>query len=196
MSKRSELIRSIFNPDSLGLSDWVKVQDVIAGGLPWTKNGNVRRGIPFGDKDYLWEFKRKYPNSKSEVLEIRTAGHRKNPVLTNIIRKDIAVSLFEKGICNLSLLPVPKADREIDHRFGYKEHPKYAYLNQTDLQNIEDFQLLHHAQNVQKRQMCKKCVETGTRPKHPYKDFAIGNEKLDDEIVCEGCYLAQPELYR
>lgn len=196
ISRYENLISATFKPNQEGVSEWVTVDVLISKGFKWTKNGNVRRGVPFGDKKYQWEFKRKTESKTSEILALRTVGFNTSNRVSSAIRSDILSKLREKGICNFSLLPVPIQDREVDHRFGYKEHPKYLSINELSNQKIEHFQLLHHAQNVQKRQMCKVCIDTKIRPPHPEKGFVIGDSKLDDRHVCHGCYLAQPELYR
>jgi len=196
VSRYEALIIETFEPDIHGVSSWVKVETIIAKGFKWTKNGNIRRGRPTWDKKYKWMFQRKTENEKSEILALRTNGFNTEDQINSAIRKDIMDALRKSEICNFSLLPIPKKDREVDHRFGYKEHPKYAHINILANQKISDFQLLHHAQNVQKRQMCVECVETRKRPSHPEKVFAIGGQDLDDVNVCDGCYLAQPELYR
>jgi uncharacterized lipoprotein YddW (UPF0748 family) len=49
---------SVFTPDVDGNSEWVSVDDVMAGGLKWTKNGNIRRGVAFNVSEFYWEFKR------------------------------------------------------------------------------------------------------------------------------------------
>lgn len=196
ISSYEALIAETFEPDQNGISKWVKVETLIAKGFKWTKNGNIRRGRPAWDKKYIWKFQRKSESEKSEILALRTDGFNTEDGVSSSIRKDIMDQLRNSGICNFSLLPVPVKDREVDHRFGFKEHPKYAHINVIAKQKISDFQLLHHAQNVQKRQMCVECVASRKRPSHPEKEFAIGNQELNDVIVCDGCYLAQPELYR
>ena len=49
---------SVFSPDAEGNSDWVTIEDVIKGGLKFTKNGNIRRGVAFGVNEFHWEFER------------------------------------------------------------------------------------------------------------------------------------------
>ena len=195
-SKYSALIESTFKPNADGVSDWVEVTTLIELGFPWTKNGNTRYGALWNDKTYEWAFKRKTDSEKSEILAVRTNGFRSSPLVNSAIRADIITTLKNSGVCNFSLLPVPIEAREVDHRFGYKDHPKYARINDPAKQKLEDFQLLHRSQNVQKRQMCIECIDSGIRPSHPHKPFVEGTAQLDHSIVCDGCYLAQPERYR
>ena len=195
-SKYEEMILQHFSPDDRGVSKWLKTSDLIEIGFKWTKNGNTRRGSPWGDRIYKWEFSRKNGLAKGEILALRTCGFRSDNLVVGSIRSDIFEEIRSHPFCNLSLLPVPIQDREVDHRWGYKENPKYLYLNELNRQSIEDFQLLHHAQNVQKREMCIKCIDSRIRPRHPFRDFVEGSERLDDDVVCHGCFLAQPERYR
>jgi RNase P subunit RPR2 len=105
---------------------------------------------------------------------------------------------FEKELnCNISLLPINNSsDREIDHRYGHKNHPDYIKMYENLNQKPKDFQLIHRSLNLIKRQMCKDCVTSGIRPKHPSKPFVEGNEKPQQNFPCKGCYLAEPERYR
>jgi len=40
-------VKSLFNPDKDGRSDWKTIQEVIDAGLNWSENGNVRRNVAF-----------------------------------------------------------------------------------------------------------------------------------------------------
>ena len=142
-SKYDELIKSIFNPDSKGISEWVEVINLEGLGFKWTKNGNIRRGAPWEDKSYEWEYRRRSESSKSEILALRTIGFSERNSVSSTIRKDIQEQIKRSKFCNFSLLPVPIKDKEVDHRFGYKEHSKYADINNQAKQKISHFQLLH-----------------------------------------------------
>ena len=194
--KYPPLILATFQPDSEGVSDWVDVETLKERGFSWSNNGNTRYESPWNDEIYLWEFKRKDDKPKGAIIAMRTVGFNTSIQVKSTIRSDISKKIKESGICNFSLLPVSKKNMEVDHRFGYKDHSKYARINNPAKQKLEDFQLLHRSQNVQKRQMCIECIDSGIRPSHPHKSFVEGTEQLDDEVVCDGCYLAQPERYR
>jgi hypothetical protein len=195
-SKYEELIKRHFSPNEDGFSKWMTVPELVALGFKWSKNGNTRRGVPWGDRVYMWEFDRKNESRKGEILALRTCGFRVDSSVKDIVRSDILKEIRTRPFCNFSLLPVPNEDREVDHRWGHKDHPKYSYLNDSSKQSLEDFQLLHHAQNVQKREMCIKCIESRIRPRHPFRDYVEGDQNLDDYNVCSGCFLAEPERYR
>ncbi len=199
--KYEEKIKTLFNIDNNGISRKVSVTEIQEAGLPWTKNGNIRRGVPTRlDPNYKYKwlvFRKNTKNNKSEVLALKTSGYNldvKN--VKNNIRADIKEYFNKIKICNISLLPLNVNNRELDHRWGVKEHKKYSYLQNLEDQKIEDFQLIHKNLNLIKREICKKCRNSKKRPAHPEKSFVVGNEKLDDINVCEGCYLAQPEKYR
>jgi len=196
--KYTSTVLDLFKPSESGYSQWVPIELISSSGLPWGNNGNTRRKKPtrWGPvfEDYLWEFQR-VGDESSKVLAIRMAGiDLENEKINSTIRKDIKDHFSTEQYCNISDFPATKL--EIDHRWGYKDHPKYAHVNKIKEQTVEDFQAILRQVNLQKRQICKSCIEIKKRPKHPRKEYVIGNEILDDVNVCNGCYLAQPELYR
>jgi hypothetical protein len=190
-----EKVIFLFKPSADGKSDWKSIAEIQAAGLSWSTNGNIRRGVAFNVTQYIWETRR-IGGVRSTVTHLRTSGIQKAPVVNSIISNAIKNAFITNKICNFSLLPVAKIDLEIDHRFGFKDHPKYEYINDQSKQTVCDFQQIHRSLNQKKRQMCLDCQSTKIRPRHPEKDFVEGNEKLDDVTVCNGCYLAQPERYR
>jgi hypothetical protein len=199
--KYEEKIKTLFNINNEGISRKVLVTEIQAAGLPWTKNGNIRRGVPTRldpRYKYKWKiFRKNIKNNKSEVLALKTCGLNLNVEnIKNNIRSDIKKHFNKINICNISLLPLNANNGELDHRWGFKEHKKYSYLQNLEYQTVDDFQLIHKSLNLIKREICKKCRNRGIRPDHPEKSFVVGTEKLDDVNVCEGCYLAQPERYR
>lgn len=192
-------IEKIFNLDENGCSDWVSIESVIAGGLNWSSNGNMRHGKPsFADgKKFEWEAKR-VAGPKSTIIALKTLGYSdpsKN--INSSIKEEIKISLRKNNFCNFSLVSFNKDELEVDHRWGHKTHEKYNYINNIENQKIEDFQLIHRSINSKKRQVCKDCIKSKTRPDPPLgKQFVIGSSSLDEINVCNGCFYAQPELYR
>ncbi len=178
-----EKVKSLFNPDENGCSEWVTVEQVIDHGLKWSKNGNVRRGIAFSVGEYIWEFDRG-PGRK--VLRMRLIGNSNKSAFNQIIRKDIREELLKQTRSNFApdcIVPLVQIDKEIDHRWGRKDHPTYEYINDPAKQTIDDFQLLSHSHNQFKREQCKKCSKSNIR--YDGKEYT----------TCAGCPLAQPELY-
>ncbi len=84
---------------------------------------------------------------------------------------------------------------EIDHKDGRKDDLRVSDLN---TQTFDDFQALCKACNDKKRQICKKCKESGYRfdatkiPGNRYP-FYEGAFEYDG---CVGCYQYDPIQYR
>jgi len=197
MRPNLQKVVNLFQPDVEGYSNWVSVDDVINAGLSWSNNGNVRRGIAFGVGEYNWEFKRV---NNRRIIEMRLIGYNQSASLNQRIRKDIVDTLRRQTKSNFApdcIVPLVESDKEIDHRWGRKDSPKYEYISDIDKQSIDDFQLLSHSHNQYKREQCVKCKETNHRFSPPdNQEYKIGCKIWDDSIGCEGCPLAQPELYR
>lgn len=186
----------LFQPDSNGVSQWKTIEEIQSFGLSWSNNGNIRRGIAFGVHEYHWEFIR----SKSrKIIKLKLSGYNHSSWVKNSIRRDIITELLKKDKSNFSpdsIVPLTENDKEIDHRWGRKECSKYSYINDLSKQTIDDFQLLSHSHNQFKRQKCVECKDTNFRFLPPNNmPFKIGNHIWNDEIGCQGCPLAQPELY-
>lgn len=193
-SKRDRAIE-LFGPNLDGQSRWVPISAFAGAGLTWTNNGNLRRGVAFGLTDIKWQTRR-VSGPKSAVTELRMNGWNDADAFDQTIQPSVRAALASQYNCNLSMMPVPKTDREVDHRFGFKEHPDYVELYSRGNQRVQDFQLIHRVLNLQKRQMCVTCVETKERPPHPTLGFAEGDRTLAARFPCRGCYLAEPERFR
>jgi len=197
MRPNLQKVVNLFQPDAEGYSNWVSVDDVINAGLSWSNNGNVRRGIAFGVGEYNWEFKRV---NNRRIIGMRLIGYNQSASFNQRIRKDIVDTLRKQTKSNFApdcIVPLVESDKEIDHRWGRKDSPKYEYISDINKQSIDDFQLLSHSHNQYKREQCVKCKETNHRFSPPdNQEYKIGCKIWDDSIGCEGCPLAQPELYR
>jgi hypothetical protein len=197
MRPNLQKVVTLFQPDVDGYSHWVSVDDVRNAGLSWSDNGNVRRGIAFGVSEYNWEFNRV---NNRRIVEMRLSGYNQSAAFNQRIRKDIVDELRQQTRSNFApdcIIPLVDNDKEIDHRWGRKDHPKYEYINDVNNQSIDDFQLLSHSHNQFKREQCVKCKNTNLRFSPPNNQvFKIGCEKWENEVGCMGCPLAQPELYR
>ena len=197
MRPNLEKVVNLFKPDANGFSEWVSIQEVRNNGLSWSNNGNVRRSIVFGVYEYKWEFKRL---NNRRIVELRTIGYGQSKAFNQSIRKDIVDELRKQTRSNFALdciVPLVDDDKEIDHRWGRKEHSNYEYLNDLDKQTIKDFQLLSHSHNQFKREQCVKCKQTNLRFSPPNnQSFVVGCINWEDEVGCIGCPLAQPEMYR
>ena len=131
---------------------------------------------------------------------MRLSGYNESVSFNQRIRKDIVDTLRQQTKSNFSpdcIVPLVESDREIDHRWGRKDSPKYEYISDVNNQSIDDFQLLSHSHNQYKREQCVKCKETNLRYAPPNtQEFKIGCKEWSDSVGCQGCPLAQPELYR
>lgn len=193
MASIREKAIALFRPDKDGHSDWVEIEAFEPAGLRWTANGNLRRGIAWGLSGIKWEVER---GAGRKVVALRMAGWNDEDAFDQNIVPAVRQAMESVVVCNLSMLPVPRPDREIDHRFGYKNHPDYIELYKPENQRVKDFQLIHRVLNLQKRQMCVVCVDTQTRPAHPTLGFAEGDESMPERFPCKGCFLAEPERFR
>jgi hypothetical protein len=193
MASIKDKVLSLFKPDKSGNSDWVVIEKFEEAGLRWTANGNLRRGTPWGMNDYIWEVER---GAGRKVTALRMAGLNKSDSFNQTISPQVRSKLEFVFECNISMLPVPRPDREIDHRYGFKGHPDYVEMYKPENQRVQDFQLIHRVLNLQKRQMCVECVDLGKRPPHPTLGYAEGDQSLSDNYPCRGCFLAEPERFR
>ncbi len=183
----------LFRPNKDGESGWVSIDDFEPAGLRWTANGNLRRGAAWGLTDIKWEVER---GAGRKVTALRMAGWNDDDAFDQNITPAVRQAMERVLVCNLSMLPVPRPDREVDHRYGYKHHPDYVEMYKPENQSVKDFQLIHRVLNLQKRQMCVVCVDTQCRPAHPTLGFAEGDESIAERFPCSGCYLAEPERFR
>ena len=197
MRPNLQKVVNLFQPDADGYSDWVSVDDVINAGLSWSNNGNVRRGVAFAVNEYNWEFNRA---NNRRIISMRLNGYNQSASFNQRIRKDIVDTLRQQTKSNFApecIVPLVESDKEIDHRWGRKDSPKYEYISDVNNQSIDDFQLLSHSHNQFKREQCVKCKETNLRFSPPNgQEFKIGCKERNDNVGCQGCPLAQPELYR
>lgn len=197
MKPNLQKVVNLFQPDDDGYSEYFSVDNVINAGLSWSNNGNVRRGVAFGVNEYNWDFKRA---SNRRIIEMRLIGYNNSLSFNQRVRKDIVDELRKKSVSNFApdcIVPLVESDKEIDHRWGRKDSPKYEYISDVNKQSIDDFQLLSHSHNQFKREQCVKCKETNLRYSPPnHKEFKIGCKEWNGNVGCQGCPLAQPEFYR
>lgn len=198
-SNRDKAI-GLFKPDADGVSDWVPVEKFVPAGLRWSSNGNMRYGKPqgWGASDINWQEKRASPSPRSTITHLRMIGwdNSHTSQQTQTITTAVKKALEDINIDNFSLMPIPDGQREIDHRYGNKDHPDYVALYQRENQQPEHFQVLIKALNSVKREMCNVCRATGVRPPHPELGYAEGDETHAKHFPCAGCFLAEPERFR
>lgn len=196
---KTELFLELASPDKTGFSRWVKVSEFV-GAYKELKLGNggswCRKESALAKK-YLLEFDKKQTPGNS-IDAIRTVGLNNNSSFNQSIRADIKEFYKNKncvmlGICGNS----ENTKIEIDHKDGRKNNERISNLA---TQRKEDFQPLTKAANDAKRQICKKCIETGKRWDARNLDgnpiaYYKGGESLN-KYGCEGCYQYDPVAYR
>jgi hypothetical protein len=198
-SNRDKVV-ALFKPDAEGISDWVPVDRFVPAGLRWSTNGNMRYGKPqgWGASDIKWEEKRAASSPRSTITHLRMIGwddshtSQQNQSISAAVKR----ALENNNLDNFSLMPIPDGQREIDHRYGNKDHKDYVALYQLENQRPEYFQVTIKALNAVKRQMCNTCRATGVRPPHPELGYAEGDATHADKFPCKGCHLAEPERFR
>ena len=195
-SNRDKAMR-LFQPDDDGISNWVATSDFASVGLAWTKNGNMRYGVAWGIKDIKWGVRR-IGSEKSAITHLRMEGWNNDHTRqqTQIITPAVRRAFEGNNIDCFSQLPIPAGRREIDHRFGNKDHPDYVNLYQPENQKPEYFQVVFDVLNSVKRQKCNECRQSGIRPAHPVHGFIEGDETHAERFPCKGCFLAEPERYQ
>ena len=193
-SRNYEKVIKLFKPDTEGKSKWVSVKDFATVELNWSKNGNARHGVFFNVSQLKWE--KKTADSTTTVTHLRTVGWNTTAAFDQRISPKVKKHFEGKNLCSISLLPISKTLREIDHRYGNKTHPDYVALYGAKDQDPKNFQLIFSVLNSAKRQICKVCCETKIRPAHPTLGFVEGDQTHADRFPCKGCYLAEPERYR
>lgn len=154
LTKKQGVVDVIFKPDKEGISNWVS-RDILLNTpeLNWSKNGNGRNGIFFGDKRYIWEKK-----GLKKIESLRTIGlntcflYGKN----RPIRKDIENYHKKMGcvVCG------SKSDLVTDHKNDLYNDIRVL---EAKTQTIDDFQCLCNHCNLQKRQVAKKTKQTNKR---------------------------------
>jgi hypothetical protein len=185
-----------------GVSNWIDIDELssafVDGGFEPIQQGNGTgiegsEGAPRfcnckRSKKLIWES----IFVKGKLKSVRVNGYKKEDIVSTTIPASIRNEFENVNICNWTLLPVGGNNmslrKEIDHRWGNKQKHNHN--------DVSDYQVVSKLFNDFKRQECKKCIETGVRYKHPEKEFVFGCQTYEDNVGCQGCPLAQPELYR
>ena len=144
-----------------------------------------RHGIPEGfPKGMTWE---RYP-VKGPIQRIRCLGFNEDPQLTHVIRADIRKKISSQPC----IITGSSVNVEVDHRAGNKTHPLHIHVDDVEQQQLSDFMPLCRAVNQIKREACKQCVATGSRPSEP--PF-LGGGPMKTGEGCHGCFWYSPETY-
>ena len=180
-----ESIDGLFQPNELGISNWIEKEEIEKNPkLAWGNNGVFRHGVFKGDNRYIWE---KYPIT-GKIKKLRTNGFSDNYLNGHkrYIRKDIR-KYYKNQPC--------VACGELSPLLLVCDHKNDLYNDQRVLNNetqtLEDFQSLCNSCNLKKRQICKKTKETCKR--YSAKnipslaefgvDFIEGDETFDETDI-------------
>ncbi|MDH2924216.1 ICEA protein [Nicoletella semolina] len=199
MSKM-KLFLKLCSPDNNGVSRWVSVDEFIGEyeGLKLGNGGSWCRASSSLAKKYIIEFDKS--RTKSNAIDaVRLNGFNQQPSFSQNIRQDIREYYKNKNCVMLGVNGKSENTKiEIDHKDGRKNNQR---ISNIQTQKLEDFQPLSKAANDVKRQICKKCKETGKRWNaknilgNPYA-FYLGDENYSEQLGCLGCYQYDPVEYR
>lgn len=189
--------------EETGECDWMLIDDLSSNGINCTGNGCVVRAGSSLDRVYNVEKRR--VNDKcfsSPIKAIRFAGYKEGDTFKQTIRGDIKRELSQKKSAWSGMPGTPTDPIEVDHKNGLKDEMR---LNDLSQQHLEDFQPLKKSENDLKRQYCKVCERTLTRPSAKEIlgeaecfdiEFTHGDSHLDSSLGCKGCFLYDPIQWR
>ena len=195
-----ELFLRIAKPDENGVSRWVRTTEFVNEyeALKFGNGGSWCRASSSLAKKYKIELDKTLTSGNS-IDAIRLNGFRSDESFNQNIRADIKSYHKDKNCVMLGIQGSSENTKiEIDHKDGRKEDMRVSDVN---TQRLEDFQPLSKAANDAKRQICKRCRETGKRwdaknlEGNPYS-FYEGDENYTEELGCVGCYQFDPVDYR
>jgi type-2 restriction enzyme nlaIII len=196
---KTALFLELASPDQDGKSRWVKVSEFVGQykELKLGNGGSWCRKESILAKQYLLEFDKSITPGNS-IDAVRTVGYNKAVAFNQAIRSDIKAFYKDKPCVMLGLVGNSENTKiEIDHKDGRKNDSRVSDLS---TQTLDDFQPLTKAANDAKRQICKKCIETGKRwdarnlAGNPIP-YYTGGESLE-KYGCIGCYQYDPVAYR
>ncbi len=203
MSKsKKELFLELAQPDKTGVSRWVSVTEFIGKyqglwgvGVPGSNGGTWCGGNSSLAKEFNLEFV--YRKAQGNPIDrIRLNGYKTRGVFNQSIRQDIK-NYYKQQCCAMcgARGNSENTQIEVDHKDGRKDDLR---VSDSNTQILDDFQALCKACNDKKRQICKKCKESGYRfdaTKIPgnYYSFYDGEAEYDG---CVGCYQYDPIQYR
>ena len=197
---KTELFLELAKPDEFGKSRWVYSREFIGKyqSLQLGNGGSWCRKSYILAKKYIIEFDKNITSGNSIDI-IRLNGFNKKFNFKNNIRQDIKDFYKNKNCVMLGING--KSENtiiEIDHKDGRKCDENVSNISS---QRIEDFRALCKAANDIKRQICKKCKETGKRWDaknilgNPFS-YYDGDENYNEVLGCKGCYQYDPVEYR
>ncbi|WRF03848.1 HNH endonuclease [Helicobacter pylori] len=187
-------------PDKNGVSRWVSVTEFVGKyqGLQLGNGGSWCRNNSSLAKEFNLEFDKGQTLGNS-IDRIRLNGYNTRCVFNQGIRQDIK-NHYKQQCCAMcgTRGNSENTQIEVDHKDGRKNDLR---VSDSNAQTFDDFQALCKACNDKKRQICKKCKESGYRfdatkiPGNRYS-FYEGVAEYAEYDGCVGCYQYDPIQYR
>ncbi len=194
---QTDIFIRLAKPDENGVSRWVYRDEMMAAGLKLGNGGGFCRKHSSLAKKYIVTID-KDSTSGNSIDRIKLDGLNTEQTFKQYIRKDIKEYYQNKPCVMLGVVGASENTKiEIDHKEGTKSSSR---ISDSQQQTLNDFQPLSKAANDAKRQICKRCQETGVRFDARILEGFIepyykGGREL--EIYgCEGCYQYDPVAYR
>ena len=152
---KTELFLKLANPDELGFSRWVYVEEFVGeyAGLKFGNGASWARKESQLAKKYKIQFKKDITPGNS-IDAVRLVGYNEGND-SQYIRADI-----KKEIKSRRCVILDTSNPEVDHKNGMKNESR---VMQNENQKLSDFQPLSKAANDAKRQHCKECMQSGVR---------------------------------
>lgn len=102
--------------------------------------------------------------------------------------------------CFLTFDKIDERTMQIDHRNNVKMTGGYEHGKDPSPEVIREcYMPVSASGNTWKREACRKCQQTGTRPggeKSQIPFWFKGTEKFDEANKCNGCFFQNPEQWR
>ena len=189
MATKTELFLELANPDSNGVSRWVKTSEFIGkyadltfgNGASWARKESV-----LAQKYIIEVDKSQTPGNRIDAIRLNGFN---NGDFRQTIRADIKRTIRAQRCVVLGT-----SNPEVDHKNGMKNE---ARVMRNENQQLSDFQPLSKAANDAKRQYCKECRNTGIRYDakklgYPISYYAGTSKHNHEENACIGCYWYDP----
>ena len=190
---KNELFLKLAKPNQDGISRWVYITEFVdefkdlafGNGASWARKEATLA------KKYKIEFDKSITPGNG-IDAVRLNGLNSGE-FSQYIKSEI-----RKAIVNERCVILYTSKPEVDHKNGMKND---ARIMKNEDQKLSDFQPLSKAANDAKRQICKKCIETGIRFDakqlgYPIS-FYLGQAKHNnEENACVGCYWFDPIEFR
>ena len=190
-SKIKIIIQHMNIDKKTGVSEWVNIEELETKvGFPLKGNGS-----PYFQKDRgigkMYALEKAYSEKPKSLRSVRTVGYATYFQVQRAHKITEEVKRWFKGhpcsVCGTT------HSLQIDHKDGGKQP--------IDKPTTSDFQVLCVHCNARKREVCKKCQDTGKRFDARIlgfnSDYTTGSQKYDKQCPrCTGCFWNDPKYFR